>query len=249
MPLRPPPSASACWVADVLVRPSPWRLGAADADLAAEWLTGWLDAACKQVAELAAGVRRIRRPPSGAGPRRAARRHRRPRRPAGAAVTTTAVRNPDGALLRIATRSDQPGGASSISATGWSRSPWRWARPAGAGVDARSRRLAAWRGPVPRRRPRSGRPSAGGRGGHRPADHPLLCLAVDDRGARPRRPAVAAGCRRRVLPVAVPQPHAPRRGRRRRSPRRQPWARRATTSAVGCGRSHGSAPPGRLCRS
>jgi len=40
----------------VLVRPSPWRLGPADADLAAEWLTGWLDAACKQVAELAAGV-------------------------------------------------------------------------------------------------------------------------------------------------------------------------------------------------
>ena len=40
--------------ADVLVRPSPWRLGAADADLAAEWLTGWLDAACEQEAELAA---------------------------------------------------------------------------------------------------------------------------------------------------------------------------------------------------
>jgi len=40
----------------VLIRPSPWRLGAADADLAAEWLTGWLDAACEQEAELAAGV-------------------------------------------------------------------------------------------------------------------------------------------------------------------------------------------------
>ena len=84
--------------ADVLVRPSPWRLGAADADLAAEWLTGWLDAACEQEAELAAERRRLRTPPSGAGARRAARRHRRPRRPAGAAVTTTAVRNPDGAL-------------------------------------------------------------------------------------------------------------------------------------------------------
>ena len=40
----------------VLVRSSPWRLGPADADLAAEWLTGWLDAACEQEAELAAGV-------------------------------------------------------------------------------------------------------------------------------------------------------------------------------------------------
>ena len=49
-------------------------------------------------------------------------------------MTTTAVRNPDGALLRIARRRDQPGGASSISGTGWSRSLWSWARPAGAAI-------------------------------------------------------------------------------------------------------------------
>jgi len=49
-------------------------------------------------------------------------------------VTTTAVRNPDGALVRIARRSNQPGGASRISGTGWSRSLWRWARPAGAAI-------------------------------------------------------------------------------------------------------------------
>ena len=42
--------------ADVLVGPSPWRLGAADAELAAEWLTGWLEAACEQQVELAAEV-------------------------------------------------------------------------------------------------------------------------------------------------------------------------------------------------
>jgi SAM-dependent methyltransferase len=40
--------------AEVLVRPSPWRLGASQADLAAEWFTGWLGAACEQSAELAA---------------------------------------------------------------------------------------------------------------------------------------------------------------------------------------------------
>lgn len=40
--------------AEVLVRPSPWRLGAGEAELAAEWLTGWLDAACEQQAELGA---------------------------------------------------------------------------------------------------------------------------------------------------------------------------------------------------
>ena len=40
--------------AEVLVRPSPWRLGAAEADLAAEWFTGWVGAACEQEPELAA---------------------------------------------------------------------------------------------------------------------------------------------------------------------------------------------------
>jgi len=40
--------------ADVLVRPSPWQLGAAEADLTAQWFTGWLGAACAQQVELAA---------------------------------------------------------------------------------------------------------------------------------------------------------------------------------------------------
>jgi hypothetical protein len=39
--------------AEVLVRPTPWRLGPAEADLAAEWFTGWIRAACEQSAELA----------------------------------------------------------------------------------------------------------------------------------------------------------------------------------------------------
>ena len=38
----------------VLVRPSPWRLGALEADLAAEWFTGWVRAACEQQVELTA---------------------------------------------------------------------------------------------------------------------------------------------------------------------------------------------------
>ena len=33
--------------AEVLVRPSPWRLGATRSNLAVEWLTGWVDAACE----------------------------------------------------------------------------------------------------------------------------------------------------------------------------------------------------------
>jgi len=40
--------------AKVLVRPSPWQLGASEADLAAEWLAGWVGAACEQEVELGA---------------------------------------------------------------------------------------------------------------------------------------------------------------------------------------------------
>lgn len=39
---------------EVLVRPSPWRLGVSQADLAADWFTGWLAAACEQEPELVA---------------------------------------------------------------------------------------------------------------------------------------------------------------------------------------------------
>jgi hypothetical protein len=39
--------------AEVAVRPSPWRLGATESDLAVEWLTGWVDAACEQEPKLA----------------------------------------------------------------------------------------------------------------------------------------------------------------------------------------------------
>jgi hypothetical protein len=38
--------------AEVVVRSSSWRLGAADGELALEWLTAWIDAACEQEPEL-----------------------------------------------------------------------------------------------------------------------------------------------------------------------------------------------------
>jgi hypothetical protein len=40
--------------AEVLVRPSPWRLGPDQAELMAEWFCGWIGAACEQEVELAA---------------------------------------------------------------------------------------------------------------------------------------------------------------------------------------------------
>jgi hypothetical protein len=40
--------------AELIVRPSPWRLDAAHADLTAEWLRGWVAAACEQDPALAA---------------------------------------------------------------------------------------------------------------------------------------------------------------------------------------------------
>jgi hypothetical protein len=48
---------------EVLVRPSPWRLGRRHAELTAEWLGGWVDAACEQEPALAAeaGAYRHRR--------------------------------------------------------------------------------------------------------------------------------------------------------------------------------------------
>lgn len=42
--------------ARVLSRPSPWRLTATDATLAAEWFSGWVAAACEQRPELAAAA-------------------------------------------------------------------------------------------------------------------------------------------------------------------------------------------------
>ncbi len=49
--------------AEVLIRPTPWRLGAAQSELASEWFAGWIAAACEQSAELAsdAGFYRRRR--------------------------------------------------------------------------------------------------------------------------------------------------------------------------------------------
>ena len=38
--------------AEVIVRPSPWRLGAAESELTAEWFSGWVGAACEQELEL-----------------------------------------------------------------------------------------------------------------------------------------------------------------------------------------------------
>jgi hypothetical protein len=42
--------------AEVVVSSTPWQLGAADGDLALEWLTGWIDAACEQKPELGPGA-------------------------------------------------------------------------------------------------------------------------------------------------------------------------------------------------
>jgi hypothetical protein len=48
---------------DVLVRPSPWHLGPAHAELMSAWFGGWVDAACEKEPELApeAGAYRHRR--------------------------------------------------------------------------------------------------------------------------------------------------------------------------------------------
>jgi hypothetical protein len=57
--------------AEVVVQPSPWRLGATESDLAGEWLAGWIGAACEQDPDLATEVdlyrrRRLREADAGA---------------------------------------------------------------------------------------------------------------------------------------------------------------------------------------
>jgi hypothetical protein len=57
--------------AEVVVRPSAWRLGARESDLAIEWFTGWVDAACEQEPALVADTafyrrRRLREAAAGA---------------------------------------------------------------------------------------------------------------------------------------------------------------------------------------
>jgi hypothetical protein len=47
--------------AEVLVRESPWRLGPSDTGLIAEWLVGWVGAACEQEIDLAAECERYTR--------------------------------------------------------------------------------------------------------------------------------------------------------------------------------------------
>ena len=47
--------------AEVIVSPSPWRLGVADTSLAVEWLAGWVGAACEQEPALAAPADLYRR--------------------------------------------------------------------------------------------------------------------------------------------------------------------------------------------
>jgi hypothetical protein len=46
---------------EVVVRTSPWRLGAGESDLIVEWLDGWIGAACEQEPELVAEADRYRR--------------------------------------------------------------------------------------------------------------------------------------------------------------------------------------------
>jgi hypothetical protein len=55
------PDAVAAVAGNVVVRPSPWRLGAADTELIAEWLEGWIAAACEQDPSLAVEDYRERR--------------------------------------------------------------------------------------------------------------------------------------------------------------------------------------------
>ncbi len=151
---------------DVLVRPSPWRLGCFQADLVAEWFAGWVGAACEQ----AGRARRRDRPPTRAG----VWRRRRPDSSPSPWTTPTCWSCPE-----PIGREDEPDRVGV-------------GPPRGRRCDARRPGLARGRGPVPRRRPHGRRPGARGSGRPRGADHRVLCLAVEDRGPWSRHRPVAA---------------------------------------------------------
>ena len=210
--------------AEVIVRPSPWRLGAADADLAAEWFSGWVAAACEQDAGLAADADAYAR-------RRLARR-----RPGSSRSPST---TPTCWCCRERRR------PSRLSSAGVG-----WARVAGA---AATLAVLVWRlgtGPFLDGL-RSGRRPRARRGGSPSRVLTTVCCAwrwrIVARGLGidlPLPRAVAAYYRSLFLNVTLPGGVV---GDVHRGD--QPRPRRAATSAAGCAPSRGSAPPGRSCRS
>ena len=139
--------------AEVIVRPSPWRLGPAQATLAAEWFAGWLSAACRAATRVERSDYGVWDPAPDGGLRRPARRHGRSQRPSGmAAMTACGAAEPWTPRLayvwsgsgfgqgpQIASASAAPSGR---SGAGMSRTWWVWARLAGgAGVLA----VLVWR--------------------------------------------------------------------------------------------------------
>ena len=192
------------------------------ADLAAEWFTGWVGAACEQEAELAAETGAYAR-----------------RRLAEAAAGQLAV-TVDHADLLVLPRSR--------AGARMSRTAWTWTRFAGAAVTLA---VLVWRlgtGPfLDGIRTVDGRALAAAAVLAR-ADHRVLCLAVEDRGSWSRHRPAAARCGGGVLPVAVPQRRRFPAGSWATSTAASATVATSATSAAGCGPSHGNAPPGRSCR-
>ncbi len=135
--------------AEVLVRPSPWRLGASQAELAAEWFTGWVRCRVRAAGRAGRRDRRLHAPTSGAGSSRRARRHRGPRRPAGPARM-------NGVHSGTLSRDDHPAESGSRacarpfapSSPGSGRS-WRTGARPSAPARSRSPRTGGAAGPCP----------------------------------------------------------------------------------------------------
>ena len=183
-PSRSPSRGSAGWAPRSSSGPARGDSAPAEAELAAEWFTGWVGAACEQQTELAAETGAYAR-------RRLAE--------AAAGRLAVTVDHADLLVLPSSVRCGRPDEPDAVDV----------GPPRGRRRDARRPGLAPGHGPIPRRRPHGRRPGAGGSGGHRAADHRVLCLAVEDRRPRSRhRPAlpaaVAAYYRSQFLNITLP---------------------------------------------
>ena len=121
--------------AEVVVQPSPWRLGAGDADLLLAWFTGWLAAAREQRPELATADPGLCPAASGSGSQRPAAGDRAPPGPAGATAAPVRCVNESGRRHvcldeepRVSSRASGPGERRGGRGGAMSRALWPWLR-------------------------------------------------------------------------------------------------------------------------
>ena len=148
-PSRSPSRSSAGWGPRSSSGPAPGDSAPSHAELAAEWFTGWVGAACEQQVELAAETDAYTRRRLAQASSRRARRHRGPRRPAGPARMNGVHRpTPAGSITPLTAGRRACARPFAPSSPGSGRS-WRTGARPSAPARSRSPRTGGAAGPCP----------------------------------------------------------------------------------------------------